>query len=109
MLQGKWRRWLIHSVEKPCSASDIDNNLTQIIDMGGYWSRITYDADVYVTGIEKADGLWQVWIEPSDSSSAGYYNAPGTPMWANYRITITDPEGRKEEYFYDGYTGKGGM
>ncbi len=86
---------------------DANDNLTQITDMGGYWSRMTYDADVYVTSIEKADGLWQVWVEPADSSSAGYYNPPGTPMWANYRITVTNPDGGKEEYFYDGYHRKG--
>lgn len=28
-------------------------------------------------------------------------------MWENYRITVTNPQGGKEEFYYNGYTGSG--
>lgn len=88
---------------------DTLGNLTKITDMAGYSSAFTYDQDVYVTSIENGGGRWQVDIEPSDGlmEDSGYYPAPGSPMWQNYRITITNPDGKKEEHFYDGNTGTG--
>jgi len=85
-------------------AYDVNRNLTQITDMGGYWSRLSYDADVYLTSIEKADGTWRFWIEPSTTVEANFdnYPPPGDTMWENYRITITDPQGGQEEWFYYG-------
>uniref|UniRef100_UPI0025E7C25E cysteine peptidase family C39 domain-containing protein n=1 Tax=uncultured Thiodictyon sp. TaxID=1846217 RepID=UPI0025E7C25E len=86
---------------------DTGKNLTQITDMGGYWSRLTYDTNVYVTSIEKADGTWRFLIEPSTVASNGSnpYPAPGAVMWANYRVTITDPAGARSEWYYNGYSG----
>jgi len=55
----------------------------------------------YITSIDYGQGPWQFYIEPSDSSGAGYYPEPGTQMWDNYRITIVSPLGDKEEYFYN--------
>lgn len=81
---------------------DVNHNLTKITDMGGYWSSLSYDGDVYLTSIENEKGRWEFYIEPADGISAGQYPPPGYSMWENYRITITDPIGGKEEYFYDG-------
>jgi YD repeat-containing protein len=100
---------LVESVTDPFGrtasfAYDAAGNLTQITDMAGYWSRLTYDADVYLTSIEKADGTWQFWVEPATTTAANSdnYPPPGDTMWANYRITITDPQGGQEEWFYYG-------
>lgn len=83
---------------------DSNRNLTKITDMGGYWSSLSYDDDVYLTGIENERGKWGFYIEPSDdnSTNSDNYPPPGDFMWENYRVTITNPLGGKEEYFYYG-------
>jgi RHS repeat-associated protein len=94
---------------------DANRNLIKITDMGGYWTELSYDQDVYITRIEDASGRWDIYTEPSDGDPAGadLYPPPGGPLWESYRITITNPLGKKEEYFYyggcdeytcDGYT-----
>ncbi len=85
---------------------DVNRNLTKITDMGGYWSNLTYDTDVYLTSIENDRGTWAFYIEPADGISNGFgaYPPPGAGTWANYRVTITDPLGGKEEYHYNGYS-----
>lgn len=84
---------------------DANRNLTQITDMGGYWSRLSYDANVYLTSIEKADGLWRFLVEPAGGyNSSDPYPPPGSAMWENYRITITDPAGKSSEWHYNGYS-----
>lgn len=83
---------------------DENDNLTRLVDMGGYWTEIDYDDDVYPTALRNPKGEWGFYIEPTSGSSGwSQYPAPGGGMWENYRITITNPEGGKEEYFYDGY------
>ena len=47
-------------------------------------------------------GTTLFYIEPSGGTSAPSYPDPGAVMWDNYRITITDPLGFKEEYYYSG-------
>ncbi|WP_444923581.1 RHS repeat-associated core domain-containing protein [Microbulbifer sp. DLAB2-AF] len=86
---------------------DTDRNLVKLTDMGGYWTEIGYDADIYVSSVKNPLGEWSFYFEPAVSQSNGtiVYPAPGDPMWENYRITITNPEGGKEEYFYNGYSG----
>jgi RHS repeat-associated protein len=88
---------------------DGSGNLTRITDMGGYSSSFSYDADVYLTSITNGGGAWQVYIEPADGidNDANQYPSPGAGMWENYRITVTNPQGGKEEYYYDGYHGSG--
>ncbi len=76
-------------------------NLAKITDMGGYWTRFTYDADVYLTSVESSKGKWEFYIEPSDDNMLEGYPPPGGDMWQNYRITVTNPLGGKEEFFYD--------
>jgi RHS repeat-associated protein len=85
---------------------DEDRNLTKITDMGGYWSGLSYNEDAYLTGIENERGRWNFYIEPADgiSNSSNHYPAPGDVMWEDYRITVTNPLGGKEEYYYDGYS-----
>ena len=80
------------------------DNLTAITDMGGYRSDLTYDADVYLTSVSNPRGQWDFLIEPADGivANSDAYPPPGDAMWENYRITVTDPLGGTEEYFYYG-------
>lgn len=103
---------LVEKVTDPFSRNalfeyDGNRNLTKITDMGGYSSQLSYDANVYVTSIQKGDDRWQIYIEPNGQTVYYYYPPPGASMWENYRITITHPNGEKEEYFYSGDTLKG--
>jgi len=90
---------------------DADKNLTRITDMGEFGSAFTYDEDIYLTSISDDRGTWQFWIEPAGpEGNSDNYPPPGDPnMWENYRITVTDPMGGLEEFFYyagcdpDGY------
>jgi RHS repeat-associated protein len=88
---------------------DQDRNLVKITDMGGYWTSFAYDAHRFISGIANARGAWSIYTEPADGIANGSnpYPAPGTAMWQNYRITVTDPAGQKEEYRYNGYSGNG--
>jgi RHS repeat-associated protein len=86
---------------------DTNNNLTGQTDMGGLAYAYTYDADVYLTSLAKPSGTTIFYIEPSAGTSSPMYPAPGDEMWENYRITVTDPLGFKEEYYYNGYSGYG--
>lgn len=80
--------------------------LASITDMGGFTSNIEYDANLYPSKVIKPYGEWGFKVEPSTSSgSANGYPPFGASMWANYRITVTDPEGDKSEYHYDGFRG----
>ena len=88
---------------------DGQGNLTRITDMGGYWSSFTYDADANLTSIGNDRGITQFRIEPADgiSNASDPYPAPSAHMWENYRITITDPLGNHEEFYYNGYSSYG--
>ncbi|MBI5117924.1 hypothetical protein HZA56_15725 [Candidatus Poribacteria bacterium] len=83
---------------------DANRNLTKITDMGGYWSSFTYDEDVYLASIGNERGTRTFYVEPSDGTpfSSDIYPPPGEFMYYNYRITVTDPLGGKEEYYYSG-------
>lgn len=85
---------------------DTNKNLTKITDMGGYWSKFSYDLSIYLTSIENDRGAWGFYIEPTNGifNGADRYPAPGGRMWYNYRITVTNPLGGKEEYFYGAYS-----
>lgn len=71
---------------------DANGNLTGQTDMGGLSYGYSYDANVYLTSVSKPSGTTGFDIEPN----------PGDP---SYRITITDPLGYSEEYYYNGYIG----
>lgn len=86
---------------------DANNNLVAQTDMGGQSYGYTYDSNVYLTSVSKPTGTTGFYIEPADGISAPAYPPPGAAMWQNYRITVTDPLGFKEEYYYDGYSSYG--
>lgn len=83
---------------------DANRNLVKITDMAGYWSTFSYDDDIYLTSMANQRGNWQFYIEPADQFmiNSDNYPPPGDPMWANYRITVTNPLGEIQEYFYYG-------
>jgi RHS repeat-associated protein len=71
--------------------------------------------ELFISEITTPKGTTAILTEPSDGdsntvitseqSAAGYdidYPPPGTAMWTNYRITITDPENNPAEYHFDG-------
>lgn len=93
---------------------DTNGNLVGQTDMGGLTYGYSYDANVYLTSIIKPTGTTTFYIEPADgvnNTNLGYatYRYPpyGGVMWQNYRITVTDPLGNKEEFYYDGYAAEG--
>ena len=83
---------------------DANNNLIAQTDMGGLSYGYTYDSNVYLTSVSKPSGRTGFYIEPADGISSGAYPPPGGAMYENYRITVTDPLGFKEEYYYNGYS-----
>ncbi|MGL5667935.1 MAG: RHS repeat-associated core domain-containing protein [Shewanella sp.] len=101
---------LIETVTDPFGRSasfeyDDKRNLIALTDMQGYRASLTYDENKLITSLTDAKGTTAFYIEPSDGIRNGSdaYNPPGTPMWENYRITVTLPTGGKQEYYYDGY------
>lgn len=103
---------LVTQVDDPFGRSagfeyDANRNLTKITDMGGYWSRFSYDEDVFLTAIQNEKGTRGFYIEPADGVVAysDNYPPPGAHTWQSYRITVTNPLGDKEEYFYHGGCG----
>lgn len=93
---------------------DTNGNLVGQTDMGGLGYGYTYDANIYLTSIIKPTGTTTFYIEPADGiDNMGYgyvdYTYPpyGGVMWQNYRITVTDPIGNKEEFYYDGSAADG--
>lgn len=100
---------LIEQVNDPFGRSanfeyNANSELTKITDMGGIWTEFGYDVDTYLAKIENQRGIWDFYIEPADGvmANSDNYPPPGDGMWENYRITITNPMGGKEEYFYYG-------
>jgi RHS repeat-associated protein len=103
---------LITRVEDPFGRNaaftyDDQRNLISITDMQGYTAKLGYDHDRYITYIEDAKGRTSFDIEPADSGRwTNGYPLPGGPMSANYRITIINPNGDKQEYHYDALRGR---
>lgn len=81
---------------------DNNRNLTYIEDMGGYWTRLNYDADINITSMENELGITTFYQElPDGINNDGVpYPPPGGDMWESYRMTVTDPNGASSEYFY---------
>ena len=85
-------------------------DLLSIRDMGGYTTSFLYDADKYVKRITTGQGVWNIKTEPADGDNSigfNHYPPPDGAMWENFRITITNPDGRKQEHYWDGYSGIG--
>lgn len=102
---------LVTSVTDPFGRSatfeyDGNGNLTRITDMGGYWTSLSYNGSVYLTSLANSRGTTQFYIEPADGIANGSNSYPplGSAMWQNYRITVTNPLGKKEEFYYNGYS-----
>jgi RHS repeat-associated protein len=62
--------------------------------------------NIFITAINRPDGTVRFHTEPSDGIQNGSnaYPEPNAPMWDNYRITVTDPSGNKQEFYYNGYS-----
>ena len=75
--------------------------------MANYRSTIGYDAKLNPTQITRPDfETWQFQVEPNTgealtgpASDANLYPAPGTALRGGERVTLTDPNGHKTEYF----------
>jgi len=85
---------------------DDGGNLSQITDMGGYTTHLRYDENAYIEAIENERGATGFNFEYGGISNLDY-PAPGEPMGASYRITVTDPLGHKSEFYYAGKLGRG--
>ncbi len=85
---------------------DVNGNLTRITDMGGYWAQFSYDSNSYLTSLDTAAGRWLFRVEPADGIENDFnaYPAPGGTMWEDYRVTVTNPLGGRDEYYYNGYS-----
>lgn len=120
--QGGIKDGLVNTVTDPFGrvASfeyDDNRNLSKLTDMGGYWTELDYDEDAYLTKLLNPKGEWKFYIETPDGDDTGYepdaggdveaYPPPGGNTWENYRITVTNPEGNKEEYYFNGDLGYG--
>lgn len=85
-----------------------NGNLTRVTDMGGILAEYDYETNihnnkVYIKSITNDKGTWTFKIEPDDGlTNTALYPAPDQPMGNFYRITITNPLGSKEEYYYFG-------
>ncbi|NGN97100.1 RHS repeat protein [Grimontia sp. S25] len=86
---------------------DVDGNLTSITDMEGYTADIGYDDRGYIEYIENALGKTSFYIEIGDENAIRdtVYPAPGEELGKSIRLTITDPENNKSEYFYNSANG----
>ncbi len=100
---------LVQQVTDPFGRSasfeyDTDGNLVSITDMGGYTSTMTYDSNINISSIGNSRGTWSFYTELPDGipNNSNDYPAPGGTMDQDYRITITNPVGNKQEYQYDG-------
>jgi len=104
---GYYPNGLVHTVTDPFGRSasfdyDGSGRLQKATDIGGYWASYGYDANGYLSSITTPKGTWTFMTEPSGTGTSVAYPAPGAEMGKKYRITITNPENGKEEYFYDG-------
>ena len=101
---------------------DTDGNLQTAIDMGGrhygfeYVTKPTESVavvsgsgsptvgpELFICSITTPKGTTTVLTEPADGNVSAFntiWPAPNAVMGRNYRITLTDPELNKEEYFY---------
>src|SRR5439155_14835348 len=82
---------------------DANKNLIQLTDMGGYSSTLTYDANSFVTSIGDGRGTntFLTEVPGSAGNNSDNYPPPGDPnMFQNYRITVTNPLGGKEEFMW---------
>ncbi|WP_009965699.1 RHS repeat-associated core domain-containing protein [Verrucomicrobium spinosum] len=67
---------------------------------------VTRTNELFLSAITTPSGVTQFYTEPADgiNNSMDRYPPPGGVMWENYRITVTDAMGAKEEHHFDGYS-----
>lgn len=98
---------LVDQIDDPFGRSaafeyDTNRNLTKIEDMGGYETSFEYDANGLLSAIINDAGRTEFYTEPADQLGVTQdYPAPGEEMKESYRITVTFPDGSKEEYYYN--------
>lgn len=109
---------LLQSIQDPFGRIALfgysNGDLTSVQDMGGYQVYYEYetspnDGEVYLKAVKNSQNEAYVFkVEPPDGTPNNtilYPNtdpAAGQKLGQNYRITITDPTGGKEEYYYMG-------
>jgi RHS repeat-associated protein len=82
---------------------DGERNLTSLTDIGGYKTSVEYSAESVISALVNDGGRTEFYIEPATNAlSWVQYPAPGAEMGTSSRITITHPDGNKEEYYYNG-------
>lgn len=85
---------------------DTDRNLIRLTDIGGYQTAVEYIDDAVIGALVNDGGRTEFYIEPATTSnSMVQYPEPGTDMGGSSRITITHPDGGKEEFYYNGVNG----
>lgn len=104
-------RHLLETITGPFGRSaqfeySADQHLEKLTDMGGFVTDIAYGAQDFIRKIRDAKGSYHFQIETPGGYTHILYTQPGSGlMMQNYRITITNPKGDKEEYFYDAQRG----
>ncbi|HYF34486.1 MAG TPA: cysteine peptidase family C39 domain-containing protein, partial [Prosthecobacter sp.] len=65
--------------------------------------------ELFLNVLTLPTGAYQFYTEPADGINNGTNSYPpaGGVMWENYRITVTDPLGQVEEFYYDGFSRAG--
>ena len=81
---------------------DNNGNMVEVVDIEGNAFQYVYDREIRVVELTTAQGSWTYKHEGPDGNVLGLpYPAPDAPMWAAIRLTVANPLGEKEEYFYD--------
>jgi len=81
---------------------DGDGSLTSVTDMGGYTYSFTYDADSYLLTLTRPTGTWTFTHAFPDHIEE---YPPVTHTWETYKITVTDPLGYDEIYYWKAFYG----
>lgn len=86
---------------------DANRNLTSITDMGGFATQMEYDQNGNLSALVNQGSRTGFLLEPNTNSGwpATNYPKPGEDMTYNKRMTITHPDGGKEEFHYVGVGG----
>ncbi len=73
-------------------------------DFGHTQQYVTRSNELFINTLNLPTGTWQFYTEPADGIpiTSDTYPVPGGKTWETYRITITDPLGQEEEYFWSG-------
>ncbi|HEX8550854.1 MAG TPA: RHS repeat-associated core domain-containing protein [Abditibacteriaceae bacterium] len=92
--------------------STANSTVASATDMGGNTSSYTYDSANRAVSLTTSRGTWNILDERSDSRNYSTYEPAtiypqrpatsprGDYMGQNWRVTITDPLSKREEYYY---------